>query len=60
MPSDNVKYVEVEVGQTYVFWTWVDHNAKIRINRITPERMSFDWAYQTIQGEPQLKISITP
>lgn len=56
-PEDYIKYVEAEVGHTYVIWTWANNYAKIRINRITNERMTFDWAYQTIEGEPQLKRS---
>ncbi len=42
-------------GHTYVFWTWNNHFAKIRISSITAERMVFDWAYQTAEGNPMLK-----
>jgi len=44
-----------KVGHTYVIWTWSNHYAKIRISQITSERMVFDWAYQIVQGERQLK-----
>jgi hypothetical protein len=45
------------VGHTYVFWTWDNHFAKIRISSITNERMVFDWAYQLVEGEIMLKRS---
>ncbi len=43
------------VGHTYVFWTWNNHFAKVRISNITSERVVFDWAYQLVEGEQQLK-----
>ncbi|GBD86912.1 amylopullulanase precursor [bacterium BMS3Abin03] len=43
------------VGHTYVIWTWNNHFAKIRISQITTERVVFDWAYQLVEGEIQLK-----
>ena len=49
-----------KVGHTYVIWTWNNHYAKIRISQITSERVVFDWAYQLVQGERQLKPSGTP
>ncbi|MCF8262202.1 MAG: hypothetical protein K9J12_15620 [Melioribacteraceae bacterium] len=56
--GDNVKYVEAIPGHTYVVWTWDNHFAKIRIARITSERVVFDWAYQLIEGEIELKRSV--
>lgn len=53
--GENVKYVEAKVGNTYVIWTWDNHYAKIRISNITPERMVFDWAYQLVEGNRELK-----
>ncbi|MCS7053818.1 MAG: hypothetical protein NZM09_08790 [Ignavibacterium sp.] len=44
-----------KVGHTYVIWTWNNHFAKIRVKNITPERIVFDWAYQTVKGERMLK-----
>ncbi len=44
-----------KVGNTYVIWTWNNRFAKIRIKNITPDRIVFDWAYQTVEGEPMLK-----
>nr|MCU0364636.1 hypothetical protein [Ignavibacteriaceae bacterium] len=46
------------VGHTYVFWTWDNHFAKIRISNITNDRVVFDWAYQLVEGETQLKPSV--
>ncbi len=54
--GENVKYVEAVAGHTYVIWTWDNHFAKIRIKDINGERMIFDWAYQLLEGEPQLKL----
>lgn len=42
-------------GHTYVFWTWDNHYAKIRISSITDERMVFDWTYQLAEGNTMLK-----
>lgn len=43
------------IGHTYVIWTWDNHYAKIRISNITNERVVFDWAYQLVSGDYQLK-----
>jgi hypothetical protein len=43
------------IGHTYVIWTWNNHYAKIRVSNITNERIVFDWAYQLVQGDKQLK-----
>lgn len=42
-------------GHTYVIWTWDNHFAKVRINSISRDRVTFDWAYQLVEGEPQLR-----
>lgn len=44
-----------KVGHTYVIWTWNNHFAKIRVKSITSDRIVFDWAYQLVEGETQLK-----
>ena len=44
------------VGHTYVIWTWSNHYAKIRVKAITNDRIVFDWAYQLVDGNTQLKI----
>lgn len=55
----NTKDAIAKIGHTYVFWTWDNHYAKIRISNITNERVVFDWAYQIVEGERQLKPSVT-
>jgi len=49
------KYEVARVGHTYVIWTWDNHFAKIRITNITPDRVVFDWAYQLVEGNRELK-----
>jgi hypothetical protein len=44
-------------GHTYVIWTVDNNYAKIRITSVTNNKLVFDWAYQTVQGNTQLKIS---
>ena len=44
-----------KVGHTYVIWTWNNHFAKMRVKSITNDRIVFDWAYQLIEGNTQLK-----
>ena len=48
-------YLEVYVGHTYVIWTIENKFAKIRIKSITADKIVFDWAFQLVEGEPQLK-----
>lgn len=49
------KDVVAKVGHTYVIWTWSNHFAKIRIKSITADRIVFDWVYQLVEGNTQLK-----
>lgn len=49
------KYEVAKTGHTYVIWTWDNHYAKIRIKNITNDRVVFDWAYQLVEGNNQLK-----
>ncbi len=58
--GENVKYTEAIPGHTYVIWTYDDHYAKIRINSIQGNLMVFDWAYQTVTGERELKRGNRP
>jgi hypothetical protein len=53
--GENVKYTKAIIGHTYVIWTWNNHFAKVRINSITGQRMVFDWAYQLVEGNKELK-----
>ncbi len=55
MPDENVKYTTAEIGHSYIVWTWDNHYAKIRVKSISNERIVFDWAYQLLEGEQQLK-----
>lgn len=57
LPGDNVKYVRAVRGNTYVIWTWDNHYAKIRISEIFDDHIEFDWAYQTTEGNVELKTS---
>jgi len=43
-------------GHTYVIWTWDNHFAKIRVKTVTRDRIVFDWAFQLVKGNPQLKV----
>ncbi|MGE5351233.1 MAG: hypothetical protein ACM3Q2_17080 [Syntrophothermus sp.] len=43
------------VGHTYVIWTFDNHYAKVRVSNITNDRITFDWAYQTVEGNRMLK-----
>ena len=43
------------VGHTYVVWTWDNHYAKVRVKEISGSRIVFDWAFQLVEGEKQLK-----
>ncbi|HSP86663.1 MAG TPA: hypothetical protein VLN45_00900 [Ignavibacteriaceae bacterium] len=52
------KYEVAEIGHTYVIWTWDNHFAKIRVKSITNDRIVFDWAYQLVEGENQLKPKV--
>ncbi len=56
--GDNIKYTEAKIGHTYVIWTWDNHYAKVRITNITRERITFDWAYQTAEGNRELKRNV--
>jgi hypothetical protein len=56
----STKDVIAEVGHTYVVWTWDNHFAKIRVKNITNERVVFDWAYQLVEGNKELKVKVTP
>ncbi|GAB4299800.1 MAG: hypothetical protein Kow0098_26590 [Ignavibacteriaceae bacterium] len=47
-------------GHTYIIWTWDNHFAKVRISSITPNRIIFDWAFQLVEGERQLKPKFVP
>ena len=56
-----LNYVEAIEGHTYVFRTADNHYAMIRVTDFnsTPARsMTFDWAYQLVPGNRELKIGV--
>ena len=46
-------------GHTYAIWTWDNYYAKIRVSSITSDRLIFDWAFQTVEGNTELKIGLS-
>ncbi|MFC1513621.1 hypothetical protein ACFL5P_01300 [candidate division KSB1 bacterium] len=50
-------YVPLYEDFSYVIWTYDNHFATIRIEEVFYDRVLFDWAYQTDEGNPQLKTS---
>lgn len=56
--DENVKYEEAIVGHTYVVWTYDNNFAKIRINQILNDKLIFDWAYQLVPGNVELKPAV--
>lgn len=54
------KDVELDVGRTYVVWTWDDHYAKFRVRSLSPGRVAFDWAYQLQRSNPLMKRATPP
>jgi hypothetical protein len=57
--NDTFKYTEALIGHTYVVWTRDNHFAKVRISGISGSRMIFDWSYQLVQGNIELKRANT-
>jgi hypothetical protein len=49
------EYLRAFVGHTYVIWTPDDHFAKVRIKSMNGDKIVFDWAFQLVRGEYQLK-----
>ena len=46
--------VELILGHCYVVWTRDNHFAKFRVTALSNTQVTFDWAYQTAQGNPEL------
>jgi hypothetical protein len=46
---------ELIPGHCYIVWTRDDHYAKFRVTGLSPNLVSFDWAYQTAVGNPELR-----
>ncbi len=56
-PTDgwsNVGWSEIIQGHTYVIWTNDSHYAKMRVRSINTNSVTFGWAYQTDQDNPEL------
>jgi len=51
-------YAECITGHTYVIWTDDNHFAKMRVVEVTNDFVEFDWAYQTAQGNPELRVHV--
>jgi hypothetical protein len=47
--------VELIPGHCYVVWTRDNHFAKFRVTGLSSGMVSFDWAYQTDPGNPELR-----
>jgi len=50
---------ELIPGHCYVVWTRDNHFAKFRVTSLTATDVTFDWAYQTDPGNPQLRAHRT-
>ncbi|TET96285.1 MAG: hypothetical protein E3J26_01430 [Candidatus Zixiibacteriota bacterium] len=47
-------WLEIIQGHTYVIWTDDLHFAKMRVETINPNSVTFRWAYQTAPDNPEL------
>lgn len=47
-------------GHTYVILTFDNHYAKVRVKSVIGDRIVFDWAFQLVEGERQLKPNTDP
>ena len=47
--------VELIPGHCYVVWTRDDHYAKFRVTSVSSSTVTFNWAYQTAAGNPELR-----
>jgi len=50
----NLGWVEIISGHTYVIWTDDFHFAKMRVESINQNSVTFSWAYQTDLNNPEL------
>lgn len=48
--------VELIPGHCYVVWTFDNHYAKFRVTNLSTSNVTFDWAYQTDAGNPELRL----
>lgn len=54
-----VGWMEIILDHTYVIWTRDNHFAKLRVTAINSITVDFQWAYQTDDGNPELKPVVT-
>jgi len=54
---DNDGYLVLVEDYSYIIWTWDNHFALVRVQEVYQDRVILEWAYQTEEGNPQLKIS---
>ena len=47
--------VELIPGHIYVVWTSDDRYAKFRVTSVSSSVVTFNWAYQTAAGNPELR-----
>lgn len=47
---------EAIAGHTYIVWTWDNHYAKVRVLSVDAAEIVFDWAYQTAEGNTELRV----
>lgn len=50
-----VGWMELIVGHSYIVWTADNHYATFRVKSLGVGNISIDWAYQTDEGNPELK-----
>lgn len=53
--NEKARYEKAIIGHTYVIRTWNNYYAKIRVNSISNNKLFFDWAYQSAQGNTSLE-----
>ena len=50
-----VGWMELTLGHSYIVWTADNHYATFRVKSLGVSNISIDWAYQTDEGNPELK-----
>ncbi len=54
--TDQADIVILRTGQAYWVWTWEGNFAKFRVRTVGEDFVVLDWAYQTVEGNPELVI----
>jgi hypothetical protein len=55
-----LRYVEAIEGHTYVLLTRTNRYAKIRLTGVGGDQLAFQWAYQSVEWNRQLKHPVAP